>query len=406
WVWRCVLRKQLEKVLAVLLGCMSVAILLAEATLLPSGIDLSLFSILIKAVGKQEMLVQVAAFVPLMYMCICTYYSLFKLGMFTFYSLTPKQTSSVSLLMICSMVARYAPPISYNFLNMIHLDENAKTTFEKRMGNIDTAVPFFGQGFNKIYPLFMVVYTILIASNFFDRVIDFFGSWWKFRFETEAEDADGFDQSGTIILKKERTWLEQGHAVGEQVVPLARNFNNLSEDVEADSMPKQSTWSADNAWNKTDTEVKVASTKDDVNGSQSKSLKEGHHTQGSKSAIASKYAVLREHQNKPSHLQSGVIQPQRQDIRNPGQPINSGNIPNSRNQSDIASGLATKWDSMKSSLQSMKASLGARRFVPLRQFQEREESRLQISPTESLDTIFERLKRRKDDNENDDGSDL
>ena len=70
------------------------------------------------------------------------------------------------------------------------------------MGNIDDAVPFFGQGFNRIYPLFMVIYTILIASNFFDRVIDFFGSWWKFRFENEAEDADGFDQSGTIILKK------------------------------------------------------------------------------------------------------------------------------------------------------------------------------------------------------------
>ncbi|GLJ46677.1 hypothetical protein SUGI_0983730 [Cryptomeria japonica] len=292
WVWRCVLRRQLEKVLAVLLGCMSAAILLAEATLLPSRVDLSLFSILIKAVGKQEMLVQVTAFVPLMYMCICTYYSLFKLGMFTFYSLTPKQSSSVSLLMICSMVARYAPSISYNFLNMIHLDGNAKTTFEKRMGNIDDAVPFFGQGFNKIYPLFMVIYTILIASNFFDRVINFLGSWWKFRFETEAEDAGGFDQSGSIILKKERTWLEQGHAVGEQVVPLARNFNNLSEDIEADSMPKKSTWSADDAWNKTGTEVKVALKKDDVKGIQSKTLKEDIHTQGSKGAIATETSLI------------------------------------------------------------------------------------------------------------------
>jgi len=45
---------------------------------------------------------QVFAFVPLMYMCICTYYSLFKVGMFMFYSLTPRQTSSVNLLMICS----------------------------------------------------------------------------------------------------------------------------------------------------------------------------------------------------------------------------------------------------------------------------------------------------------------
>lgn len=58
-VWRCILRKQLEKLLAIILGCMSVAILLAEATLLPSGVDLSLFSILINAVGKEEVLVQV-----------------------------------------------------------------------------------------------------------------------------------------------------------------------------------------------------------------------------------------------------------------------------------------------------------------------------------------------------------
>lgn len=55
------MRKHLEKLLAIILGCMSVAILLAEATLLPSGLDLSLFSILINSVGQQEMLVQVAS---------------------------------------------------------------------------------------------------------------------------------------------------------------------------------------------------------------------------------------------------------------------------------------------------------------------------------------------------------
>jgi hypothetical protein len=58
-MWRCILRKQLQKLLAIILGCMSAAILLAEATILPSGVDLSLFSILINAVGRQEVLVQV-----------------------------------------------------------------------------------------------------------------------------------------------------------------------------------------------------------------------------------------------------------------------------------------------------------------------------------------------------------
>lgn len=58
-LWRCILRKQLEKLLAVVLGCMSAAILLAEATILLSGFYLSFFSILINAVGEQEMLTQV-----------------------------------------------------------------------------------------------------------------------------------------------------------------------------------------------------------------------------------------------------------------------------------------------------------------------------------------------------------
>ncbi|KAF2283945.1 hypothetical protein GH714_017485 [Hevea brasiliensis] len=58
YVWRCILRKQFEKLLAIILGTMSAAILLAESTLLPSNVNLSLFSILINSIGKQELFVQ------------------------------------------------------------------------------------------------------------------------------------------------------------------------------------------------------------------------------------------------------------------------------------------------------------------------------------------------------------
>lgn len=133
------------------------------------------------------------------------------------------------------MIARYAPPISYNFINLIQL--HSETIFEKvlflisffahfvvsevfkshaitgllcdvfhlvlqKMGRIDDAVPVFGQRFNEIYPLIMVIYTLLVASNFFDRIFNYFGSWKRFRFQTESEDMDGFDPSGLMILKK------------------------------------------------------------------------------------------------------------------------------------------------------------------------------------------------------------
>ncbi|KAG5548480.1 hypothetical protein RHGRI_013982 [Rhododendron griersonianum] len=385
-VWRCILRMQLQKVLAVILGCMSAAILLAEATILPSGVDLSLFSILINAVGKQEVLVQVAAFIPLMYMCICTYYSLFKIGMLTFYSFTPRQTSSVSLLMICSMVARYAPPISYNFLNLIRLDVDRKTIFEKRMGNIDDAVPFFGKGFNKIYPLIMVIYTIVIASNFFDRVIKYFGNWKIFRLQSESEDLDGFDPSGLMILQKERSWLEQGHKVGELVIPLARNFNNASMDLESGSNSKVAV------------EMKATSLIEDRQTDIVKPSRGEAQHQNNRETFGRKYTAVRTQQTT-------------QNLPEKSRATFDANVSDTGNSQTTpvgpSSGIASTWQSMKSGFQNIKSNIGAKKFLPLRQVEDTKHSR--VSSSESLDEIFQRLKQPAvenrayvDDDNNDD----
>lgn len=59
YVWRCQLRKNVVMVLAALLGAMSVAIVMAEATLVFEA-DLSLLSLIIRGVGDSEILVQVS----------------------------------------------------------------------------------------------------------------------------------------------------------------------------------------------------------------------------------------------------------------------------------------------------------------------------------------------------------
>ncbi|KAI4296401.1 hypothetical protein L6164_036362 [Bauhinia variegata] len=354
FLWRCILRKQLEKSLAVTLGLMSVAIIVAEATIFPSGVDLSLFSILIHAAGKQEVLVQLAAFVPLMYMCVCTYYSLFKMGMLMFYSLTPRQTSSVSLLMICSMVARYSPPISFNFLNLIHLDGNAKTIFEKKMGNIDHAVPFFGDGFNKIYPLIMVIYTLLMASNFFNRLINYFGNWRIFKTNDDTEDVDGFNPSGVIILQKERSLLQQGHKVGEHVFPLARF--GMSYDVESTVKNPDNNASESSA-----TKMIEDSNEDQL------PLSESPQVEMSKNLGSRKYIALREDLNEHSleNDDEYVIAPA------------------------PSSGLGSKWESMKNGFKNFKSNFSSGKFLLLNA----PGTTLDLqSSSESLDEIFERLK--------------
>lgn len=154
----------------------------------------------------------------------------------------------------------------------------------------------------------MVIYTVLVACNFFGRVMDFFVSWKWFKLQNEEEeDMNGFDPSGLIILQKgkctnftsrsyshlffnklflnlicltdivdfysifisvcrnffrchmfwehwchifwfatsfykssERSWLEQGCKVGEQVIPLARNFNSMNVDLESGNVTQAS----------------------------------------------------------------------------------------------------------------------------------------------------------------------
>ncbi|CAL9244945.1 unnamed protein product [Arabidopsis halleri] len=384
FMWRCILKKQIQMVLAVVMGIMSAAILLAEATLLLSKLDLSLFSILISSVKSDELLVQAFAFVPLVYMCVCTYYSLFKIGMLMIYSLTPRQTSSVNLLMICSMIARYAPPISYNFINLIQL--HSETIFEKKMGRIDDAVPVFGQRFNEIYPLIMVIYTLLVASNFFDRIFNYFGSWKRFRFQTETEDTNGFDPSGLMILKKERTWLEEGQKVGEHVLPLARNFNDV--DIEPGS----------NFSENSSVEMKMSSSYDidTVKGSSSKddmSRKYG----SAREAITNKYAAIREQQNK--HSPSSMTKPENMASAKVSllETDNSGPS-NGQGSGEPSSRLASTWRNMKLGIQSFKENVATKKFLPLRQSPETTtltSTRVVTSSVpQSLDEIFQRLKNR------------
>ncbi|XP_013622145.1 PREDICTED: LMBR1 domain-containing protein 2 homolog A-like isoform X2 [Brassica oleracea var. oleracea] len=386
FIWRCLLKKQIQMVLAIVTGIMSAAILLAEATLLLSKLDLSLFSILIRFVKSDELLVQAFAFVPLVYMCICTYYSLFKIGMLMIYSLTPRQTSSVNLLMICSMIARYAPPISYNFINLIQL--RSETIFEKKMGRIDDAVPVFGQRFNEIYPLIMVIYTLLVASNFFDRVFSYFGSWKRFKFQTETDDMDGFDPSGLMILRKERTWLEEGQKVGELVLPLARSFNDVDDIEQGSNFSEHSS-----------VEMKMSSSYDTMKGSSSNDDISRRYG-SAREAITNKYAAIREQQNryspspvtKSENMASAKVSLLETDssARSNGEGGGSG---------ESSTRLASTWRNVKLGIQSFKENVATKKFLPLRQGPESTTtvtSTIVMNPSmpQSLDEIFRRLKNR------------
>lgn len=63
------------------------------------------------------------------------------------------------------MVVRYAPPISYNFLNLIRLGGNAKTIFEKVTSLIIYALLFFFPCFSLIMILFKNVSLLFVYES-------------------------------------------------------------------------------------------------------------------------------------------------------------------------------------------------------------------------------------------------
>lgn len=75
-------------------------------------------------------------------MCACTYYSLFKLGIFSsFYYMVPGCTSAYSLLVNAALMCRFAPPLCYNFLHLIHVDDPTDGGFRSRCGSLPLLSP-------------------------------------------------------------------------------------------------------------------------------------------------------------------------------------------------------------------------------------------------------------------------
>ena len=137
---------------------------------------------------------------------------------------------------------------------------------------------------------------------------------------------------------------------------------------------------------------------EETNGSLSKTLKEETSRYGSsREAISNKYAAIREQGGPASKLK-----PEEENVATSNSMLDKGNTNSSYTAGLPPSGLASTWQNMKTGFQNFKANIGAKKFIPIRQIQENSVSR--ASSSESLDEIFQRLKRPSSDqvNYNDD----
>ncbi|VDN25698.1 unnamed protein product [Gongylonema pulchrum] len=120
---------------------------------------------------------QICATAIISYLCVCAYYTVFKLRIYRYYRLDPHHiTDENSLLFSAILLCRLTPPICLNVLGMIHLDSHitsdtkfgVETQFTKLMGHLDV-IPILARGINIYLPILIV---LLALGTWLRLVID------------------------------------------------------------------------------------------------------------------------------------------------------------------------------------------------------------------------------------------
>ncbi|KAK9828293.1 hypothetical protein WJX74_007473 [Apatococcus lobatus] len=217
-VYRAVLRPWVRKLLALLLASLSAVVVWSEATI-GSGRhpDLSPFSLAVHAGHLGEVGTQLLVMIPLAYMCAANYYSIFKLGMFSFYLLVPHATQPASLLLNASLVCRFITPLCYNFLHVIRMHvpeaDGQATVFSQKMGAAMQEVPVLNQEFNSWFPLVTVVVCLIVLLNAWDYAARFVVSA-RYRFDEDSA-VDEFSERGRLLLRHEQDGKARGVPLGD-----------------------------------------------------------------------------------------------------------------------------------------------------------------------------------------------
>lgn len=136
----------------------------------------------------------------------CSYSSLFRLEIMTFYRLVPGGLSDPnSLLFSAAYLARLFYPLCYNILFVVRYAsedvQEKETAFVKFMGVINQ-VPVFGHWyFQLVFPITVLLVVFLVAADFHKRIIACFTDV----FEQEEDFEHASLKEGRELIQQERT---------------------------------------------------------------------------------------------------------------------------------------------------------------------------------------------------------
>ncbi|CAG2112013.1 unnamed protein product, partial [Medioppia subpectinata] len=156
WYWKCLFRSYFYRVLGYVLTVFSLMVVWSEMTFSVESIPLSIFALIMKALRNNYsyFLIESFSIVSIAYLCVCAYYTVFKIRIFNYYYLSAHhQTDEYSLIFCGMLLCRLAPPLCLNYLGLIQLDSHIthitkkETAFTQIMGHLDV-ISFIGDIFN------------------------------------------------------------------------------------------------------------------------------------------------------------------------------------------------------------------------------------------------------------------
>lgn len=170
WLWYTRLEPFFCRILSIVCLVFSLLIILGEVTLfidIPVGLFPLIFQNNYGPLGTQ-----VLCLIPLTYILVCSYIGLFRLKLKGRYGLYKNNhTDPGNLCWSSFIMARLTPPLCYNFLMFIKVDESI---FNEVYGILNL-VPILGKGFSVFFPSLLVVFALLNYFNVFSRIMGWFG---------------------------------------------------------------------------------------------------------------------------------------------------------------------------------------------------------------------------------------
>eukprot|EP00581_Thalassiosira_minuscula_P015993 CAMPEP_0183720370 /NCGR_PEP_ID=MMETSP0737-20130205/12997_1 /TAXON_ID=385413 /ORGANISM="Thalassiosira miniscula, Strain CCMP1093" /LENGTH=678 /DNA_ID=CAMNT_0025950217 /DNA_START=368 /DNA_END=2404 /DNA_ORIENTATION=- len=179
-LWIRYLRYPTYRAMALFTATLSIFVLLSEVTL-AAPINLSPFSWTLKALDNYhvknsttQLIFQVCALIPLLYMSLCVYTCLFQMSLLGPYCLRGnRQSAGVALVFNAQYLVRLQFPLGYNYLLMLKYDMT-HCAFNNIMSDMST-IPFFGTSFSVYAPILILVVCLFTLCDVYPRILRLLG---------------------------------------------------------------------------------------------------------------------------------------------------------------------------------------------------------------------------------------